>query len=130
MANAVGAIGLQRRAGIGVHDDRGELRAVALALFVMMARSVIAMPVVARFGGAGCESDRGSSGDQSESTRAHRARGSKVCTKHKLPRPIFCLVHRFVRLNYAQRPATVFLSERPDRFRQLRWNGKSDRCSS
>jgi hypothetical protein len=79
---------------------------------MMVARDVIAMPVVARLGGAGGESDRGGGGDQSESTHAQRARGSQGCTKHKLPRPIFCLVHRSVRLNYAQPPATFSCPKR------------------
>jgi hypothetical protein len=82
---------------------------------VMVAGYVVGtMPVMARFGGRGCESDRGGDGDQSQSTRAHAARGSQNCPKHKLPRPIFCLVHRLVRPNYAQRSATVFLFEAPD----------------
>ncbi len=55
----VGIVGGKRRAGIGVDDDRGECRAVAL-LLDMVARMVVmigmvAMPVTARFGGVACE---------------------------------------------------------------------------
>ena len=65
------------------------------------------MPVMARFGRAAGEDDCCGGGSQSESTHAQNVRGRQGCTKHKLPRPIFCLVHRFVRLNYAQPPATL-----------------------
>jgi hypothetical protein len=111
VADTVGAVGLECRAGVRVDDKGGELRTVAFALF-LVPRDVGAMPGMARFGGAGSESDRGGRGEQAESTHAQRARGSKGCTKHKLPRPIFCLVHRFVRLNYAQRPATFSCQKR------------------
>ena len=71
----------------------------------MARRIMVPSAIVARFGRTVGEDDRGGGGRQPESTRAQNARGSQGCTKHELPRPIFCLVHRFVRLNYAQRPA-------------------------
>ena len=41
------------------------------------------------------------------------ARGSQGCAKHELPRPIFCLDHRFVRRNCAQPTGDGSLRERP-----------------
>ena len=70
------------------------------------AHSDVVMPVMARLGGVGCESDRGGDRDQPENANPQNTRGSQGCAKHELPRPNFCLDHRFVRPNYAQRPVT------------------------
>src|SRR6185437_6030321 len=100
---------------IGVDDDGCELRAVAFALFAVARGIMMPMPVMARFGRAAGEDDRRGGRGQPESTYPQNARGSQGCTKHELPRPIFCLVHRFVRLNYAQRPARFSCPDCPIR---------------
>src|SRR3984957_8660653 len=115
MADAVRAVRGQRRAGIGIDDDGGKLRAIALALFLVVARDGSPMRLIAAFGRAAGEDDCCGGGSQSESTHAQNVRGRQGCTKHKLPRPIFCLVHRFVRLNYAQRPARLSCPDCPIR---------------
>jgi hypothetical protein len=68
--------------------------------------------VTARFGAIACENDRCGDRDQPENANSQNTRGSQGCAKHELPRPDFCLDHRFVRLNYAQRPATFPCSNR------------------
>jgi hypothetical protein len=111
MADAVGAVGRQRGAGIAVDDDRGELRAVALARHVL--RDVVPriVTVAAGFGAVAGGDDRSGEGDQPENANSQRARGSQGCTKHLLPRPNFYLDHRFVRRNCAHRPGDVALLE-------------------
>jgi hypothetical protein len=64
----------------------------------------LTMPT-ARISGIGCENDRGGDREQRENASSQNTRGSQGCAKHELPRPNFCLDHRFVRPNYAQRPA-------------------------
>ena len=103
--------GLQHRAGIAVDDDGGEGGAVARPRLVMA--HVVPSAIAARVGILCGEDDGGRDCDQSEGKRPQRARGSQGGAKHKLPRPIFCLDHRFVRQNCAQRTATVTLRERP-----------------
>ncbi len=65
------------------------------------------MPVAARLGAVGGESDRGGDRDQPENANPQHARGSQGCTKHELPRPNFCLDHRFVRRNCAAHAGDV-----------------------
>jgi len=62
------------------------------------------MPGSARFGVVVREEDRRANRDQAEDANAQNTRGSQGCAKHELPRPNFCLDHRFVRPNYAQLP--------------------------
>src|ERR1700676_4745846 len=107
MTAGVGIVGRQGRAGIAVDDDGGECRVVAFARFMrahMMGRLTVA--IAARMSAVACENDRGGDRDQPEDAHSQAARGSQGCTKHKLPRPNFCLDHRFVRPNYAQWSAT------------------------
>jgi hypothetical protein len=59
------------------------------------------VPVTASLGGVGGESDRGGNRDEPEEAYPPNTRGSQGCAKHELPRPNFCLDHRFVRPNYA-----------------------------
>jgi hypothetical protein len=63
----------------------------------------VTMAVTARFGGVAGENGGCGDRDQPENTNPQNTRGSQGCAKHKLPRPNFCLDHRFVRPNYAQR---------------------------
>ena len=49
------------------------------------------------------------------SASVRNAREETKVVRSILPRPIFCLDHRFVRQNCAQRTATVTLRERPIR---------------
>ena len=65
---------------------------------------MLVMPGTARFCPVACENDCCSDRDQSENANPQSTRGSQRCAKHKLPRPNFCLDHRFVRPNYAQPP--------------------------
>src|SRR4029078_510995 len=92
-------------------DDRGKGGAVARPRFLMAHMA----PVTARVGTIRGEDDCSCDCDQSESNRSQPARGSKGGAKHELPRPHFCLDHRFVRQNCAQLPATVTLREWPIR---------------
>src|SRR5882757_5225539 len=116
MADAVGVVGGQRRAGIAVDDDRGELRAVALARHVVgdVVPRIAAMAVAPRFRTVAGGNDRSGEGDQPENANSQRARGSQGCTKHLLPRPNFYLDHRFVRRNCAHRPGDVSLLDAPN----------------
>ena len=104
MTAGVGIVGGEGGAGIAVDDDRGERRAVALACFLVVAGVgvVTGVPVMPRFGVGGCEEDRCGDRDQPENANPQNTRGAQGCAKHELPRPNFCLDHRFVRPNYAQ----------------------------
>src|ERR1035437_9350352 len=102
MTAGVGIVGGEGGAGVAVYDDGGECRVVALPRLMVVAR-IMTMPVTARIGGVGCENDRSGDRDQPENANPQDARGSQGCAKHELPRPNFCLDHRFVRPNYAQR---------------------------
>ena len=131
VAAAVGIVRRQRRAGIAVDDDRGELRTGALPrrLAVVVA-SIVAMVGAARVGAVGGADDRSGDGDQPENANPQRARGSQGCTKHLLPRPNFYLDHRFVRQNCAQRSPGCFLFEVLDPGSASGPAGRSGRCSS
>ena len=112
------------RTGIGVDDDRGELRAVAFADDVMAA-----MLGAARFGALAADQDRCRDGNQPQRANTQRARGSEGCTKHLLPRPNFYLDHRLVRQNCAQLPLT-FPARSADPAVLGGPIGRSGRCSS
>jgi len=70
---------------------------------MMMAR-VVVMSVSAGVGIIGCDYDRRGGGNKSEEACSRNTRGSQGGAKHELPRPNFCLDHRFVRPNYARLP--------------------------
>jgi hypothetical protein len=74
---------------------------------------VTGVPVTSRFGVVACEEDRCGDRDQPENANPQNTRGAQGCAKHELPRPNFCLDHRFVRPNYAQPPARFPCSNRP-----------------
>jgi hypothetical protein len=76
-----------------------------------MMYGVMIVPVTARLGDIGGESDGGSNRDETERADSQTARGNQVASKHELSRPIFCLDHRFVRPNYARRSRDVPCSE-------------------
>src|SRR5665647_2932188 len=111
MTAAVGIVGGKRGAGVAVDDDGGELRAVALACFLVVAGvRVVAVPVVPRFGVAAREQECRRDRDQPENATPQSTRGAQGCATHELPRPTFCLDHRSVRLKYAEPPATFACS--------------------
>ena len=70
MARGVGIVGGERGAGIGVDDDRGESRAVAL----LVVADMVALLVAARVGGIGRENDRG---DDRGSPRTHNPQNTR-----------------------------------------------------
>ena len=104
MTAGVRIVGGKRGARIAVDDDRGKCGAVALPRHVVVGVvGIVAMPVATRLGSVACEDDGSGECDQPENASSQNARGSQGCTKHELPRPNFCLDHRFVRPNYARR---------------------------
>jgi hypothetical protein len=58
---------------------------------IVMIGMVVAMPVMARFSGAGCENGGSGEGDQPQNGNPQNAGGSQGCAKHKLPRSISIL---------------------------------------
>ena len=122
--DTVGIVRGEHRAGIGVDDDRGELRAVAFADDVMAT-----MLVAARVGALAADQDRCRDGNEPQRANPQRTRGSEGCTKHLLPRPNFYLDHRLVRQNCAQQPLT-FPAQSADPAVSSGPVGRSGRCSS
>src|SRR4051812_10197553 len=74
-----------------------------------MMPGIVTMAVAPRFRAVAGSDDRSGESDQPENANSQRARGSQGCTKHLLPRPNFCLDHRFVRRNCAHRPGDISL---------------------
>jgi hypothetical protein len=111
MTDAVGVVGGKRGAGIAIDDNRGELRAVALARHMVSDVVPRVVTMAAGFGAVAGGNDCSGEGDQPENAYSLRARGSQGCTKHLLPRPNFHLDHRFVRQNCARRTGMFACSE-------------------
>src|SRR5438552_17184257 len=66
----------------------------------------------ARLRGIAGEDDSSGDRGQAEHANPQDTGGSQVCAKHELPRPNFCLDHRFVRLNYARyRPRALLKTQ-------------------
>src|SRR5947207_5312645 len=80
---------------------------------MMVLARLVTVPGTARIGGIGCEDDRSGDREQRENANSQNMRGSQGCAKHELPRPNFCLDHRFVRPNYAHPPAVLTMSDPP-----------------
>ena len=108
MAARVGIVGGEGCAGVAVDDDGRKRRAVTFVRLMMVARGMV-VPGAARLGGVACENNCSGDRDQAVKANSQNLRGRQGCTKHKLPRPNFCLGHRFVRPNYAQQTGAVFL---------------------
>jgi len=94
MAESVGARRRQHRAGIAIHDDGGEFRAVAAAVVIIagMMHGVTMMVVTPGVGAAGRCHERRSDGDEPKNANSHLARGSRFVAKHEFPVPVSDLI--------------------------------------